>query len=74
MKLARDLGVQQRTAWFLAHRIRKSMKVAVKVAPDTTGKTLSNFIGDHVEAGNTVYTDDHRGDITRLLLNTIIRL
>ena len=113
MKLARDLGVQQRTAWFLAHRIRESMKedtdfsltrprltkpisggleknkheskrkhdgrgtkgkavilgikereskkVTVKVVPDTTGKTLSNFIGDHVEPGNTVYTDDHRG-------------
>lgn len=113
MKLARDLGVKQRTAWFLAHRImesmkegtglftnpteadetyiggleenkheskrkhdgrgtkgktavlgikeRRSKKIAVKVATDTTGKTLSEFIGDHVEAGNTVYTDDHRG-------------
>ena len=113
MKLARDLGVQQKTAWFLAHRIRESMKenialfgnpteadetyiggleknkheskrkhdgrgtkgktallgvkerdskkVAVKVAPDTKGGTLSEFIGDHVEAGNTVYTDDHKG-------------
>ena len=112
-KLASDLGIQQRSAWFLAHRIRKSMeqrsniftkpveadecyiggleknkheskrkhegrggkgkavvlgvkereskKVAVKVAPDTTGKTLSGFIGSHVEAGNTLYTDEHKG-------------
>lgn len=108
-KLASDLEVTQKTAWFLAHRMRESMKeeaglfsnpteadeiciggleknkhaskrkhegrgatgktavlgvkerkskkVAVKVASDTTGKTLSNFIGSHVEAGTTVYTD-----------------
>lgn len=113
MKLARDLDIQQRSAWFLAHRIRESMKqeagmftspteadecyiggleankhaskrkhdgrggkgkaivlgvkereskkVAVQVAPDTTGKTLSGFIGSHVEAGTTVYTDEHKG-------------
>ena len=40
---------------------RKTKNVAVKVAPDTTGKTLSGFIGSHVEAGNTVYTDEHKG-------------
>ena len=40
---------------------RESKKVAVKVASDTTGKTLSSFIGSHVEAGNTVYTDEHKG-------------
>lgn len=112
-KLASDLGVTQKTAWFLAHRIRevmkeetglftnpteadetyiggkeknkhaskkrndgrgtvgktpvlglkdrKTKKVAVKVAPDVTGKTLSGFVGSHVEAGNTVYTDEHKG-------------
>ena len=112
-KLASDLDVTQKTAWFLAHRIREAMnressmftspteadetyigglecnkheskrnhdgrgtkgkvavlgvkereskKVAVKVAPDTTGKTLSGFIGSHVKAGTTVYTDEHKG-------------
>ena len=117
MKLARDLDIQQRSAWFLAHRIRESMKeetglftspteadecyigglesnkhaskrkhdgrggkgkavvlgvkeskkVAVKVAADTTGKTLSGFIGSHAEAGNTVYTDERIKATTRLL-------
>ena len=125
-KLASDLEVTQKTAWFLAHRIRECMKedtglfsnpteadetyigqkfrtmhqsqrekiegrgavgktavlgvkereskkVAVKVAPDTTGKTLSNFIGSHVEAGTTVYTDERTRDTTRLPVNTTAR-
>ena len=40
---------------------RESKKVQVKVAPDTTGETLSEFIGTHVVEGNIVYTDDHKG-------------
>lgn len=113
-KLASDLEVTQKTAWFLAHRIREAMKeegglfsnpteadetyigqksrtmhqsqreklkgrgaigktavlgikergskkVRVKVAPDTKGATLAGFIGNHVKAGTTVYTDEHKG-------------
>ena len=34
-KLGRDLDVQQRTAWHLAHRIRKAMAAADSAASDT---------------------------------------
>ncbi|MCY4380719.1 MAG: IS1595 family transposase [Proteobacteria bacterium] len=44
----------------LAIKKRDSKKAAVKVAPDTRGKTLSNFIGSHVEAGNTI-DSEHMG-------------
>lgn len=53
-------GTKGKTA-VLGIKERESKKVAVKVTTDTTGKTLSGFIGSHVEAGNTVYTDEHKG-------------
>ncbi len=112
MKLRRDLGVTQKTAWIMLQRIRKafdggdeppfsgpvevdeayfgglrknmskarrkklegrgtvgktavvgakdrtSNKVRVKVAPDTTGKTLQGFVRQHAEQGAIVYTDE----------------
>ena len=112
MKLHRDLGVTQKTAWIMLRRIRKafdggdeppfsgpvevdeayfgglrknmskarrkklegrgtvgktavvgakdrtSNKVRVKVAPDTTGKTLQGFVRQHAEPGAIVYTDE----------------
>ncbi len=113
MKLHRDLGVTQKTAWHLAHRIRevwqreqekfegpvevdetfmggkernkhaskkmkagrgpvgkvavigakdrKSNKVSADVIEETDGETLKGFVAENVEAGATVYTDDHAG-------------
>ena len=110
MKLHRDLTITQKTAWHLAHRIRKSFeagdplftgpaeadetyfggkernkhakkkiragrgtvgKIAVagirdratgqvkaQVVPDTSAKTLQDFVTNHTVAGATVYTDD----------------
>ena len=110
MKLHRDLKVSQKTAWHLAHRLRKSFedgdqkfngiveadesyfggleknrhadkklksgrgavgkkavaglkdrdtnRVAAKVIENTKRKTLHDFIGDNVEQGSTVCTDD----------------
>ena len=112
MKLHRDLGVTQKTAWYLAHRIRKSFEgsdqnfsgvveadesyfggleknkhwdkklkagrgavgkkavaglkdrdtnqVTAMVIDDTKRKTLHDFIGDNVEEGSTVCTDDFK--------------
>ena len=116
MKLHRDLKITQKTAWFLAHRIRKtfanhgdnkgghfsgpvevdetymggkrknmpkskrkklagrgptgkvavagikdrnSKKVVAKVIEHTDKTTLQGFIGEHVESGANVYTDEH---------------
>lgn len=50
-------GIKGKAA-VLGVKERESKKVAVKVVPDTKGVTLSNFIGSHVEAGTTVYTDE----------------
>ena len=114
MKLHRDIGVTQKTAWFMLQRIRKafdgddeppfsgpvevdeayfgglrknmsnkkraeladtgrgtvgktavvgakdraSNKVRVKVAADTTGKTLQGFVRQHTAPGAKVYTDE----------------
>ena len=115
MKLHRDIGVTQKTAWFMLHRIReawahdadgseasrfdgpveadetyiggkaknmhawqrekltgrggvdkmavvgvkdrKTKKVRVAVAPDTTGRTLRGFVEGHATPEATVYTD-----------------
>ena len=111
MKLHRDLEITQKTAWFLAHRLREAWsdrhdalfsgevevdetyiggkeknkhaskkqfdrgtqgKATVMGAKQRDGKvyarplgpepeeTLANFVHETVEAGETVYTDDHR--------------
>ena len=112
MKLHRDLGITQKTAWHLAHRIRKvwdkeqekrfegpvevdetyiggkesnkhaskklnagrgtvgkiavagikdrdSNQVNVEVVESTNKSTLQGFIGDNVEIGAEVYSDEH---------------
>ncbi len=107
LKLHRDLGVTQKTAWHLAHRIRKAWEspgglfagpvevdetymggkkrrgtpgrgavgkapvvgvkdrdtkqVQAEVAEDTTKGTLQGFVGEKVEPGAKVYTDDFAG-------------
>ncbi len=114
MKLHRDIGVTQKTAWYMLHRLReawgeaglnefvgpvevdetymggkrknmpkskrkeldgrgvsgktavvgikdrKSNRVVAKVVKTTDKESLQGFIGDHVSAGSTVYTDEHR--------------
>ena len=114
MKLHRDIGVTQKTAWYMLHRLREawgeaglnefagpvevdetymggkrknmtkskreeldgrgvagktavvgikdreSNQVVAKVVKTTDKESLQGFIGDHVSAGSTVYTDEHR--------------
>jgi transposase-like protein len=110
-QLARELGVTQKTAWFLGHRIRKAWeqpggffagpveidetyiggkeknrhaskkrhdrgtqgktavvgvrtrqggKVRAMPVPNTGSETLAGFVHDNVQAGEQVYTDEHR--------------
>ncbi len=111
MKLHRELGITQKTAWYLEQRIREGFfgdsrnmrgpvevdetymggkrrnmsnkkrksltgrgpvgktavvgakdratkQVAAKVVENTKAKTLQGFVGDHIQPGAKVYTDD----------------
>ncbi len=111
MKLHRDLGISQPTAWFMAQRLREGLpletnkltgivevdetclggkesnkhaskklhvgggtsgkatvmgakerggKIAARPLGWEPGETLAGFVHENVEAGETVYTDDHR--------------
>ncbi len=114
MKLHRDIGVTQKTAWYMLHRLREawaeaglnefvgpvevdetymggkrknmskskrrtldgrgaagktavvgikdreSNQVVAKVVETTDKKSLQGFISNHVSAGSTVYTDEHK--------------
>ncbi len=53
-QLARDIGVTQKTAWYM----RGGMLVA-KVTKDTTSKTLSTLIKQHVDPSAILYTDEN---------------
>lgn len=113
MKLHRDLGIGQKAAWFLLHRLREAMgaedflftgpveadetyvggleknkhkdkrmkaaggtvgkaivagvkdretnRVAARVVPDTTSRTLVGMVSDHAEKGALVLTDEAAG-------------
>ena len=114
MKLHRDIGVTQKTAWYMLHRLREawadsglsefvgpvevdetymggkrknmskskrreldgrgvagkaavvgikdreSNRVVAKVVETTDKESLQGFINNHVNAGSTVYTDEHK--------------
>ena len=60
MQLSKELGITQKAAWFLLHRLReacdvKAERIGGQVEID---ETLQNEIEDNVEAGSTVYTDE----------------
>lgn len=53
-KLARDLGVTQKTAWFLAHRIRKVYEDQIKINLDSPVEADETYMGgrDRNKHGN----------------------
>ncbi|HRH48421.1 MAG TPA: IS1595 family transposase [Panacibacter sp.] len=44
-QLAKDIGVTQRTAWFMIHRIREAMRTKVNTALDTIVEVDETYVG-----------------------------
>ncbi len=70
MKLHRDLGITQKSAWHLAHRLRKSFDINGKVShsnivkasviTDTDEKTLKEVAPSKAVPSAAIYTDGNR--------------
>lgn len=54
-------GRMMREMWVLGGICRETREVFLTVVPDRTGKTLLEFIKDHVEEGTTIHTDKWKG-------------
>ena len=64
MKLRRDLGVTQKTAWFMLQRIREAW-----IDPHEDDFNGPVEVDEHAETGASVYTDDakaHKGTFHKL--------
>ena len=62
MKLYRELGITQKTAWYLSPSMkdRETNEVKAKVVPNTKKETLHGYVKENIEPGTETFTDDHR--------------
>src|SRR5207247_468655 len=62
-EMARDLGVTQKSAWVMTHRLR----LALHAGASRKKRHLAPLVTEHVEPGSNLYTDALRsyGDMTQ---------